>query len=100
MTGNLLASTLEDMALVLINNVPAGNLSEKVLLSYLQLLYETTLALTNISEKLANRILSPLFAVLIEMLLTGNKVGKFAANQFNFIISNCLRPSLWRKGGD
>jgi hypothetical protein len=47
MTGKLLPSTLEDMILVLINSVPAGTQPERVQLSYLQLLYESILALAN-----------------------------------------------------
>lgn len=49
MITKLLGSTLEDMILVLINNVPAGSMSEKVQLSYLQLLYESVIALVHIN---------------------------------------------------
>ena len=49
MTGKLLGSTLEDMILVLINVVPGGTMSEKVQLSYLQLLYEATISLVHIN---------------------------------------------------
>lgn len=49
MSSKLLASTLEDMILILINSVPAGTMPEKVQLSYLQLLYEFTIALVHIS---------------------------------------------------
>jgi hypothetical protein len=50
MSPKLLASTLEDMVIVLINLVPGGAMSDKVQLSYLQLLYETTVALVHINE--------------------------------------------------
>lgn len=50
MTSKLLASTLQDMILILINSIPAGTMPEKVQLSYLQLLYECIIALVNISE--------------------------------------------------
>lgn len=49
MASKLLASTLEDMILILINSIPAGTMSEKVQLSYLQLLYEATIALVHIN---------------------------------------------------
>jgi hypothetical protein len=97
MTTKLLPSTLEDMILVLINSVPAGTLPERVQLSYLQLLYESILALSNSSEVSSNRLLSPVISVILEMLLGGPKVGKFAGNLLTFVLANCIRPSLWRK---
>ena len=39
MSSKLLASTLEDMILVLVNAIPTGTMPEKVQLSYLQLIY-------------------------------------------------------------
>lgn len=97
MTGKLLPSTLEDMILVLINSVPAGTQPERVLLSYLQLIYESILALANSNELASNRLLSPVISVILELLLGGQKVGKFAGNLLTFVMNNCIRPSLWRK---
>lgn len=100
MTSKLLGSTLEDMILVLINLVPGGTMSEKVQLSYLQLLYESIFALVHINEDACNRVLSPVISVLMEHLLISPKIAKFANNQLTFIINNCIRPSLWRKKQD
>jgi hypothetical protein len=97
MSAKLLASTLEDMILVLVNAIPAGTMSEKVQISYLQLLYESTISLVHISEEGCNRVLSPVISVLIEMLLVNQKIAKFASNQLVFVINNCIRPSLWQK---
>jgi hypothetical protein len=66
-----------------------------VQLSYLQLLSESMMALLNASERSANKLLSPVLAVLLELLLAGQKVGKFAGNLLNFLMGNCIRPSLW-----
>lgn len=95
MSSKLLASTLEDLILILVNSIPAGTMPEKVQLSYLQLLYESTIALVHMSEESCNKVLSPVISVLIEMLLINEKIAKFAGNQLNFIINNCIRPSLW-----
>jgi hypothetical protein len=88
------------MILILLSSVPAGTMPEKVQLSFLQLLYEATIALVNISEESCNKILSPVISVLIEMLVINQKIAKFANNQLCFIINNCIRPSLWRKKRD
>lgn len=85
------------MILVLINAIPAGTMPEKVQLSYLQLIYESTITLVHINEEACNRVLSPVISVMIEMLLVNQKMAKFAGNQLNFIINNCIRPSLWKK---
>lgn len=100
MISKLLASTLEDMILILINSTPAGTMPERVQLSYLQLLYESTMTLVNMSEECCNKILSPVISVLMEMLVVNLKIAKFANNQLNFIIENCIRPSLWTKKHD
>ena len=97
MTSKLLASTLEDMILILINEIPAGTMHEKVQLSYLQLVYECTIALVHINEVSCNKVLSPVISVFIEMLLINEKIAKFAGNQLVFIVNNCIRSSLWRK---
>lgn len=100
MTSKLLASTLEDMILILINSIPAGTMPEKVQLSYLQLLYESIIALVHIDEHSCNRVLSPVISVLLEMLAINQKIAKFAHNQLTFVINNCIRSSLWRKTND
>lgn len=66
MTAKLLPSTLEDILSILISYVPAGTQPERVQLSYLQLLYETTLALSQSNEASANKLLSPVVSILIE----------------------------------
>jgi hypothetical protein len=66
MTGRLLPSTLEDMLLILIGAVPSGTQPERVQLSFLQLLYEATLALSKSNEQSSNKILSPIVSILIE----------------------------------
>ena len=97
MASKLLASTLEDMIMILINSIPAGTMHEKVQLSYLQLIYESIIALVHINEQSCCKVLSPTISVFIEMLLVNEKMAKFAGNQLIFIINNCIRSSLWRK---
>jgi hypothetical protein len=65
MTPKLLPSTLEDLLLILIGSVPAGTQPERVQLSFLQLLYEATLALTQSNEHAANKIFSPIISILV-----------------------------------
>lgn len=65
MLPKLLPSTGEDLLLTLIGAVPAGTQPERVQLSYLQLLYEAILALSQANEKAANRLLSPVVSTLL-----------------------------------
>lgn len=76
--------------------MPGGSQPERVQLSFLQLLYEATHALSQSNQQVANKILSPVVSTLIEELNSSTKVAKFAANQLSFILSNCITPSLWR----
>ena len=78
MTPRLAGATLEDIMLATVNSVPAGTQHEKVTLSYLQLLSDTTKALTEANPAASAKLLSPAVAVMIEMLLGGNRIGKFA----------------------
>lgn len=100
MLPKLLPSTGEDLLLTLIGAVPAGTQPERVQLSYLQLLYEAVLALSQANERAANRLLSPVVSTLLEQLQLAPKVVKFAGNLLGFVLSNCVRPSLWRKEED
>lgn len=97
MTPRLLPSTLEDLLLALVPAMPPANQSERVQLSYLQLLYEALVALGQSDEAAGNKLLSPVVSVLVEELLASQKIGKFAANLLVNILSNCVRPSLWRQ---
>jgi hypothetical protein len=100
MTGKLLPSTLEDLLSILIGSVPAGTQPERVQLSFLQLLYEATLALSQSNEVSANKILSPIVSILIEELLISPKIAKFAGNLLLYLLNNCIHPSLWRRQED
>jgi hypothetical protein len=100
MTNKLLPSTLEDLILMLVTAVPAGTQPERVQLSFLQLLYEATVSLTQSNEAAANKILSPVVSLLIEELLISPKIAKFAGNLLINLLANCIRPSLWRRNNN
>lgn len=63
----------------------------------MQLLYEATLALSQSDENILNKLLSPIFSVMMEFLTVSGKISKFSGNLLAFMINNCIKASLWRK---